>query len=749
MSQSSIPKEINTPTSPIELWAGMECTHNRVGDDYFDQLDRIAEGYKPENLALMARLGAKSVRFPVLWEKTAPLPGAPPDWRTSDERLTVLRDLGVRPIVGLLHHGSGPRHTSLVDPDFGTKLAAYASAVAQRYPWVPAYTPVNESLTTARFSGLYGYWYPHGKDDSTFTQTLLNQCRGTVMAMRAIREVNPNAQLIQTEDLGYVASTPLLQYQADFENERRWLSLDLLCGRVDESHPLWGYLVWSGASEAEIRWFAENACPPGVIGLNYYLTSQRFLHDKLSYYPAHLHGGNGRHRYVDVELVRVRAEGMIPLERLLQEVWKRYEIPLAITECHNGCSREEQLRWVQEVWRQCRSARAHGVDLRAITAWSFFGAMDWNTLVTQDNRHYETGVFDTRSPKPRATALARTWKELGSGGECAHPVMEVPGWWERPERLVYGVSISDFRPATPLRGDNRLRVGEAYPDVRPLLITGARGTLGRHLAQACEARMIPYRLLNRQQMDIADPNSVSTTLAEYSPWAVINAAGYVRVDDAESDPRCWRENVTGPEMLALSCADRDIELVTYSSDLVFDGQKNLPYTESDATAPLNEYGRSKAAAERAVLSTCAKALVIRTSAFFSAEDDYNFVTTALRALASGEHFRAVEDCVVSPTFVIDLAHHTLDLLIDGESGIWHLANQGKLTWFQLAKLAAEQAGISTRTLSGVSLADMGWTAERPLYSALASERGQVMPTLESALQRYVAHSNWLLEQEAA
>ena len=92
------------------------------------------------------------------------------------------------------------------------------------------YTPVNEPLSTARFSGLYGHWYPHGRDSLTWARILLTECRAVVLAMRAIREVNPTAQLVQTEDLGKAYSTPALAYQAEFENERRWLSFDLLCG---------------------------------------------------------------------------------------------------------------------------------------------------------------------------------------------------------------------------------------------------------------------------------------------------------------------------------------------------------------------------------------------------------------------------------------------------------------------------------------------------------------------------------------
>lgn len=733
--------------SGIEFWAGPECTHNRVGHRYFEQLDRTGHASRIEDLELIAELGATAIRYPVLWERTQPIRQAEPDWRWTDERLARIRQLGMRPIVGLLHHGSGPEHTSLIDPEFPTKLAEYATHVAQRYPWVWAYTPVNEPATTARFSGLYGHWYPHGRDDRTFVRAMLNQCRGTVLAMQCIRTVNPAAQLVQTEDLAFVASSPLLQYQADFENERRWLSLDLLCGTVTKTHPLWEYLLASGASQAELLFFCENPCPPDAIGFNYYLTSQRFLHEQLSLYPPHLHGGNHRHRYADVELVRVRAAGMVGLHELLLDAWERFGIPLAISECHNGCTREEQLRWVEQVWRSARLAREMGADVRAVTAWAIFGAFDWNSLVTRDASHYEAGIFDIRSPKPRRTALADGWRLCGQGKTSQHPLSKVPGWWERADRFAYGSAVEAFGAVTKLQPPGS--INERYPEIPPVLITGARGTVARHLARHCENRAIPYRLLPREEMDIANPWAVDAALNKYQPWAVINAAGYVRVDEAERDPRCWRENREGSRVLARACAERDIRFATFSSDLVFDGGKHVPYLESDTVAPLNEYGRSKAGAECAVLTTLPSALVIRTSAFFSPSDDYNFVTIALRALEQGRQVAAVADCAVSPTYVPDLVRETLDLLLDNESGIWHLANVGEVTWYELAHRAATVAGISTLRLSSISLEQANWPAPRPRYSVLGSERGCIMPPLESALARYVAECQWLLNRIAA
>jgi dTDP-4-dehydrorhamnose reductase len=193
---------ISSTLPSLELWAGVECTVNRVGDQYFDQLEWNGHCHRLDDLDQFAELGIHAIRYPILWERVAPHGVATADWKWADERLARLRALGIRPIVGLVHHGSGPRGTSLVDPGFAPRLAQFAHAVAARYPWIEYYTPVNEPLTTARFSGLYGHWYPHGRNDATFVGALLTQCRAIVLAMRAIREINPAARLVQTEDWG-------------------------------------------------------------------------------------------------------------------------------------------------------------------------------------------------------------------------------------------------------------------------------------------------------------------------------------------------------------------------------------------------------------------------------------------------------------------------------------------------------------------------------------------------------------------
>ncbi|MBA3642119.1 MAG: family 1 glycosylhydrolase, partial [Acidobacteria bacterium] len=331
---------------PLALWGGVECTVNRVGHRYFDQSGWSGHTSRVADLHRFADLGITSLRYPVLWEQIAPHSLTAMNWEWPDARLQRIRALGMAPIVGLLHHGSGPRYTSLIDEKFPETFAQYARAVAERYPWVTDWTPVNEPLTTARFSGLYGHWYPHGRDNPTFIRALLNQVRGTALAMREIRVVNPAARLIQTEDLGRPSGTSRLRRQVGLERQRRWLSWDLLTGRVDPQHPLYEFLLESGASEAELAVLLEEPCPPDVLGINYYLTSDRWLDERLDTYPAWSHGGNGSIAYADVEAVRARRHGIVGHEQHLMDTWRRYGIPVALTEVHLGCTREEQMRWL-------------------------------------------------------------------------------------------------------------------------------------------------------------------------------------------------------------------------------------------------------------------------------------------------------------------------------------------------------------------------------------------------------------------
>jgi dTDP-4-dehydrorhamnose reductase len=711
--------------SAIQLWGGIECTINRVGDRFVDQLERCGHYTREGDLEAIAALGVKALRFPVLWERVAPDGVARADWSGADRALTRLRELGVEPIVGLVHHGSGPSGTHLLDPRFPQRLAEFASAFAERYPWVRRYTPINEPLTTARFAALYGHWYPHCRDDRSFVTALLNQCRAIAAAMTAIRAHVPDAELIQTEDASHVRSTPDIARQAAFENERRWLSLDLLAGRVGERHPMWRYLCAKGG-RGQLEQLRRAPAPPAMIGLNYYVTSDRYLDGRLDRYPRHTHGGNGRQRYADVEAVRVPGIGLRGHASVLLEAWQRYRLPVAITEAHIGCTREEQMRWLVDAWQGAHDAAARGADVRAVTAWALLGSWDWDSLLTRETpNYYEPGAFDVRTGTRRPTAVASVIADLGAGRTPAHPALSAPGWWRRGQGTL---------PAS----------------ARPIMITGATGTLGRAFIQACELRGLPCVALSRRDLEIHNPDAVRAAIARWQPWAIVNAAGYVRVDEAETDAAaCRRANAVGPAVLAAVCRQKGLQLVTFSSDLVFDGAAKRPYVESDLVGPLNVYGRTKVEAERRVLALAPSALVIRTSAFFGPWDRANFVTQVLDRLSSGAVVRATTDSIVSPTYVPDLVDRTLDLVIDGAAGIWHVANTGALTWLELAKIAARAAGLNPNGVEGCQRQVSRAAAARPCYSALGSERGPLLPPLEESLMRYVRDRTAISGRDAA
>jgi dTDP-4-dehydrorhamnose reductase len=484
---------------------------------------------------------------------------------------------------------------------------------------------------------------------------------------------------------------------------------------IDHKHNMHRLLIGAGITWDEIEAFAGGEAKPDILGINHYLTSERFLDHRTDLYPGHEIGGNGRDTYVDAEAVRVkRCDGDTGLRPRLREVWERYRLPIAITEVHHGCHRDEQLRWFIDVWKTAEQLREEGVDLRAVTIWSMFGNVDWRFLLTQKNGFYDTGAFDVRGGTPRPTIVAEAAKALAHGEDFDHPVLDSPGWWRRPPRLY------------PWNG----RCQPMEWGGRKLLITGATGTLGKAFAKVCEERALPFCLTTRAELDICDEAAIRAAIAHHKPWAVINTAGFVRVADAEREREaCLKWNTEGPAKLAAICSEIGIKLVTFSSDLVFDGQLGRPYREEDKVAPANVYGLSKARAEQHVLAALEDALVIRTSAFFGPWDKYNFAWNTLEALARGEPVRAGRNTSVSPTYVPDLCHATLDLLVDGEKGIWHLANQGKLSWHEFATHVAEGAGYDTSLVLPIE--------DAPANTALTSSRGLMLRPIEQAINDYL------------
>lgn len=701
----------------VALWGGFECTVNRIGEHFRNQADRSALGGAGFDFEQLGELGLAALRMPILWETTTTLSD---HLEAVDEQMAALERLQIRPIVGLVHHGSGPAITNLLDDGFAPGLAGHAARIAGRYPHVRDWTPVNEPLTTARFSCLYGHWYPHRHDEAALWLALLNQIDATRLAMRAVRQVNPAARLIQTDDLGQAYATPEMDAQCDFENQRRWLTWDLLAGTVGPHHPLWSRIAAFGLGD-RLKAIADDPCPADVIGINHYLCSNRYLTHRRDLHRDHMLASDGI-PCVNLDAVRT-VPAMADLASLLRQAWARFGTTMAVTECHNGSTREEQLRWFFQGWQAARRVEAEAIPVEAVTAWSLLGSFDWNSLLTRNDGHYEPGVFDVRSGPARPTAMVGLLRALGAGQEPPLPaIAKAPGWWQRADRMLEGYEIAPQ---------------ETMAAGAPILITGATGTLGRAIAAQCRVRGLAHVLTDRTLLELTDRFSVAAALDSLEPWAVINCAGLVDVDGAEIQSRlCHQVNCIGPETLARACAARAIRLVHISSDQVFDGQLGAPYSERDATRALNAYGRAKAEGERRVRWECADALIVRTAALFSPHDRYNFAVAAIDTLASGLPFNATDEQSVSPTYVPDLVTMLLDLLIDGESGIWHLASDGGMDWAAFASALAEAKGLPRGLVRRSTGRMLGQVAPRPSDVRLTSARGLLMPDLASAIARF-------------
>jgi dTDP-4-dehydrorhamnose reductase len=353
------------------------------------------------------------------------------------------------------------------------------------------------------------------------------------------------------------------------------------------------------------------------------------------------------------------------------------------------------------------------MDLRAVTIWSMFGNVDWRFLLTQKKGFYDTGAFDVRGGTPRPTIIAKAAKAL------AHARRSTIRCWIRP-------AGGGVRAALPLEqllqadGMGRAQAAHHRRDrharqrFRPDLRGSGASLLPDEPRRARHLRRSFDRRRDREAQALGD-----------------HQHGRIRPSGrcGAGEGRLASRRTRGPEKLARACADAGIKLVTFSSDLVFDGQLGRAYRENDEVCPANVYGLSKAKAEQEVLGALDEALVIRTSAFFGPWDKYNFAWNTLSALARGEPVEAGRNTSVSPTYVPDLCHATLDLLVDGEKGIWHLANQGKLSWYEFATQMAECAGYDPSLVTPIE--------DVPANTALTSARGIMLRPVEHAIDDYL------------
>jgi dTDP-4-dehydrorhamnose reductase len=258
-------------------------------------------------------------------------------------------------------------------------------------------------------------------------------------------------------------------------------------------------------------------------------------------------------------------------------------------------------------------------------------------------------------------------------------------------------------------------------------VVGAGGMLGRDVVRAAGERVVG---LTRTELDVTDRAAVQEALRGAT---VVNCAAYTQVDGAESDPEAAHAvNADGARNVA-EAAER---VLYVSTDYVFDGAKPEPYVESDPTGPLQEYGHSKLAGERATAEANDNHLVVRSSWLFGA-GGRNFVDTMLTLGRERDELLVVDDQVGSPTFTGHLAEALVALAGGSERGVLHVAGTGSCSWFDFARAIFERAGVDA-DVRPCATDEFPRPARRPANSVLASERGApVLPAWQDGLDAYL------------
>jgi dTDP-4-dehydrorhamnose reductase len=282
-----------------------------------------------------------------------------------------------------------------------------------------------------------------------------------------------------------------------------------------------------------------------------------------------------------------------------------------------------------------------------------------------------------------------------------------------------------------------------------LLVTGAQGMLGHDVRRVGERAGHELILVDLPELDITDERAVVGFYERERPEATINCAAWTDVDGAESHREAARAvNADGAGNLARAAAQIDTPLLHISTDYVFDGSAPLdgegrprPYLESDPTGPRSVYGESKLAGERQVLDASSSHAVVRTAWLYGL-DGPNFVATMLRLAGEREAVQVVDDQIGSPTWSGHLAPAIVGLLERGVGGLVHLTGAGWVSWNGFAKEIFRQAEVDCRVESATS-AEMARPAPRPAWSAMESERENIlpMPDWREGLAGYMAARN--------
>ncbi len=366
------------------------------GDMRVDELMRTGfyENWR-DDLALARDIGVTHLRYGPQYYRAHVGQGRY-DWSFADETFAELRRLGLTPITDLCHFGVPDWIGDFQNPDWPELYAEYAADFARRFDWVTFFTPVNEIFTNAAFSAQQGWWNERLKSDRAFVTALKHMCKANVRAEEEIAKLCPEAVFVQSEATSsYHEKSPKAVARANFENEKRFLSLDLSYGHKVNSE-IYEYLMDNGMTREEYHWFLNHGSelrPHCVMGTDYYV---------------------GNEHWVNADDKLTTAGPVFGYSLLARQYFDRYHLPVMLTET-NDLGIETGEDWLWEEWADVRELEHSGVPVVGFTWYSVLDQVDWDTALREENGNINAvGLYNLeRKIRPAGKAyqeLIREWR---------------------------------------------------------------------------------------------------------------------------------------------------------------------------------------------------------------------------------------------------------------------------------------------------------------------------------------------------
>ncbi len=406
-SRGPIAKPIEPPPAGAFMFAsGIECSYPTLenGRWRLDQMEATGHyRHWREDLALTAETGVTHLRYgpPLHLVCIGP---AKYDWSFTDAVMPEMQRLGLTPIIDLCHFGLPDWLENFQNPEVPNALCAYAKAFAQRYPWVRFYTPVNEMYVCAKLSTLEGLWNEQRRDERAFMTAVRHMAKANILMMQALLELRPDAVFVNSESGEfYQACCPDREIvrRANFENERRFLALDLIYG-----HPLSEVMLKhtyeNGLSSDEYSWFMAQETPRrAILGVDYYLWNEKLMNS---------HG--------DAQALGELFGWFV----IAQQYYDRYRLPMMHTETNIMDAREGP-HWLWRQWHNVKLIQAAGVPVVGFTWYSVTDQVDWDHAQSAPlGTVNPVGLFDlNRDPRPVGQAykhLIATFKNEPGMRDC-------------------------------------------------------------------------------------------------------------------------------------------------------------------------------------------------------------------------------------------------------------------------------------------------------------------------------------------